>query len=161
MEAFIKVYLYRKDLFEDPDIQAEFEAKYGYPLAPATDFVQYRDNAEFFTDYGKAHNMDLWGTTVQGNTGHPSSFYEFFETIAPAWGVWNWGITKDYKATVANGGQMNSDTAKEALDFWVSMLQYAPPESTQSTWDEVAATFAAGRAAQGLGVWRERSLDRN
>jgi multiple sugar transport system substrate-binding protein len=149
MEAFIKVYLYRKDLFEDPDIQAEFEAKYGYPLAPATDFVQYRDNAEFFTDYGKAHNMDLWGTTVQGNTGHPSSFYEFFETIAPAWGVWNWGITEDYKATVANGGQMNSDTAKEALDFWVSMLQYAPPEATQSTWDEVAASFAAGRAAQG------------
>jgi multiple sugar transport system substrate-binding protein len=150
MEAFIKVYLYRKDLFEDPAIQAEFEAKYGYPLAPATDFVQYRDNAEFFTEYGKAHNMDLWGTTVQGNTGHSSSFYEFFETIAPSWGLWNWGITLDtYKATVANGGQMNSDTAKEALDFWVSMLKYAPPEATQSTWDEVAATFAAGRAAQG------------
>jgi multiple sugar transport system substrate-binding protein len=150
MEAFIKIYLYRMDLFEDPDIQAEFEAKYGYPLAPATDFVQYRDNAEFFTEYGKEHNMDLWGTTVQGNTGHSSSFYEFFETIAPSWGVWNWGITLDtYKATVANGGQMNSDTAKEALDFWVSMLKYAPPEATQSTWDEVAASFAAGRAAQG------------
>ncbi len=150
MEAFIKVYLYRKDLFEDPAIQAQFQEKYGYPLAPATNFDQYRDNAEFFTEYGKANNMDLWGTTVQGNTGHSSSFYEFFETIAPAWGVWNWGITMDtYKATVANGGQMNSDTAKQALDFWVSMLEYAPPEATQSTWDEVAASFAAGRAAQG------------
>jgi multiple sugar transport system substrate-binding protein len=29
------------------------------------------------------------------------------------------------------------------------MIDYAPPESTSSTWDEVAATFAAGRAAQG------------
>jgi multiple sugar transport system substrate-binding protein len=150
MEAFIKVYLYRKDLFENPDIQAQFQEKYGYPLAPATNFDQYRDNAEFFTDYGKKNNMDLWGTTVQGNTGHSSSFYEFFESIAPSWGVWNWGINKDtFKATVANGGEMNSDTDKQALDFWVSMLKYAPPEATQSTWDEVAASFAAGRAAQG------------
>jgi multiple sugar transport system substrate-binding protein len=29
------------------------------------------------------------------------------------------------------------------------MLEYAPPEATSSTWDEVAATFAAGRAAEG------------
>ncbi len=150
MEAFIKVYLYRKDLFEDPAIQAKFQEKYGYALAPATNFDQYRDNAEFFTEYGKENNMDLWGTTVQGNTGHSSSFYEFFESIAPAWGVWNWGINKDtFKATVANGGQMDSDLDKQALDFWVSMLEYAPPEATQSTWDEVAASFAAGRAAQG------------
>jgi multiple sugar transport system substrate-binding protein len=150
MEAFIKVYLYRKDLFEDPDIQAQFQDGYGYALAPATNFDQYRDIAEFFTAYGKSHDMELWGTTVQGNTGHSASFYEYYETIAPAWGVWNWGINKEtYKATVANGGQMDSDTAKQALEFWVSMLQYAPPESTQSTWDEVAATFAAGRAAQG------------
>ena len=40
MEAFIKVYLYRKDLFEDPDIQAAFKEQYGYDLAPATTFDQ-------------------------------------------------------------------------------------------------------------------------
>ena len=97
--------------------------------------------------------MELWGTTVQGHTGHASAFYEFFETIAPSFGLYNWGIKDlgggNYKACVANGGEMNSDTAKEALDFWVSMLEYAPPEATSSTWDEVAASFAAGRAAQG------------
>ncbi|MCA9886704.1 MAG: extracellular solute-binding protein, partial [Anaerolineae bacterium] len=36
MEAFVKVYLYRKDLFENPDIQAQFKEQYGYDLAPAT-----------------------------------------------------------------------------------------------------------------------------
>ena len=153
MEAFVKIMLYRKDLFEDPDIQAAFEAEYGYPLAPATTFDQYRDNAEFFTKYGQENDMELWGTTVQGHTGHASAFYEFFETIAPSFGLYNWGIKDlgggNYKACVANGGEMNSDTAKEALDFWVSMLEYAPPEATSSTWDEVAASFAAGRAAQG------------
>jgi multiple sugar transport system substrate-binding protein len=45
---------------------------------------------------------------------------------------------------------MNSDKAKAALEWWLGLLDDAPPESTQSTWDEVAATFAAGRAAQGL-----------
>jgi len=150
MEAFVKIYLYRKDLFEDPDIQAAFEAEYGYPLAPATTFEQYADNAEFFTKYGEENDLDLWGTTVQAASGHPASFYEYYETIAPTFGIYNWGINTDvWQASVENGGEMNSDTAKEALEFWLGMLEYAPPESTSSTWDEVAATFAAGRAAQG------------
>ena len=45
---------------------------------------------------------------------------------------------------------MDGDAAKEALAWWLGLLQFAPPEATSSTWDEVAASFAAGRAAQGL-----------
>ncbi|MBE2237742.1 MAG: extracellular solute-binding protein [Caldilineaceae bacterium] len=150
MEAFLKVYLYRLDLFNDPAIQEAFKAQYGYDLAPATTHQQYQDIADFFTQYGKDNDMELWGTTVQGNTGHASSFYEFFESIAPTFGVYNWGINQDnWKASVENGGEMNSDAAKEALAFWVGLLADAPPEATASTWDEVAASFAAGRAAQG------------
>jgi multiple sugar transport system substrate-binding protein len=150
MEAFVKIYLYRKDLFEDPAIQAQFQEQYGYALAPATTFEQYRDIAEFFTKYGQDNGMELWGTTVQATSGHPASFYEFFETIAPSFGVYNWGINMDnYQASVEKGGELNSDTTKEALTFWLDLLQFAPPEATSSTWDEVAATFAAGRAAQG------------
>jgi multiple sugar transport system substrate-binding protein len=153
MEAFVKIQLYRKDLFENPDIQAAFQEQYGYELAPATTFQQYQDIAEFFTQYGQDNNMELWGTTVQGTTGHSASFYEYYESIAPSFGLYNWGVKDvgggNYKACVANGGEMNSDLAKEALAWWVGLLPYAPPEATSSTWDEVAATFAAGRAAQG------------
>lgn len=150
MEAFIKVYLYRKDLFEDPEAKEAFQVEYGYELAPATDFEQYANNAAFFTKWGEDHDMELWGTTVQAHSGHASSTYEFFETIVPSWGVYNWGVNlENWKATVENGGRMNSDRAKEALSFWLGMLEYAPPEATSSTWDEVAASFAAGRAAQG------------
>lgn len=153
MEAFVKIQLYRKDLFGDPKIQAAFKEKYGYDLAPATTFQQYQDIADFFTQYGKDNNMQLWGTTVQGNTGHSSSFYEYYESIAPTFGVYNWGIKDlgggNYKACVASGGELNGDKAKEALAWWVGLLKDAPPEATNSTWDEVAASFAAGRAAQG------------
>ena len=150
MEAFVKVYLYRKDLFENADIQAAFEADYGYALAPAETFEQYRDNAEFFTAYGESMDMDLWGTTVQGSTGHPASTYEFLESIGPSFGLYNWGINLETgSAQSANGGALDGETAIAALDYWVGLLPFAPPEATSSTWDEVASSFAAGRAAQG------------
>lgn len=151
MEAFIKTYLYRADLFSDPEIQQQFKEKYGWDLAPAKDHKQYREIAEFFTQYGKDNDLQLWGTTVQASSGHPASFYEFVETIAPTFGVYNWGLnTENWAATVENGGTMNSDKAKAALAWWIGNLQFAPPESTSSTWDEVAASFSAGRAAQGF-----------
>ena len=154
MEAFVKPYLYRTDLFNDPAIKDAFKAEYGYDLAPATTHQQYQDIADFFTKYGQDNDLELWGSTVQGATGHSSSFYEFVETVAPTFGVYNWGInSENWKATVENGGEMNSDKAKQALAIGWGLLKDAPPEATASTWDEVAASFAAGRAAQGLGLW--------
>lgn len=152
MESFIKTYLYRKDLFGDPEAQKAFKAKYSYDLAPPKDHKQYTDIAEFFTQWGKSHDMQLWGSTVQAHTGHPASWYEFVESVEPTFGVYNWGIDaeKNFAASVKNGGSMNGPKAVAALTWFLNNLKYAPPESTQSTWDEVAATFAAGRAAQGL-----------
>jgi multiple sugar transport system substrate-binding protein len=173
MEAFTKMYLYRKDLFNDPAIQAAYKEKTGKDLAPATNFEDYRAIAEFFTQYGKDNGMELWGTTVQGSTGHPASTYEFLESIGPSFGLYNWGIVNtgtaeapNYKATSADGGGLDGPIAKEALAFWVGLLELAPPESTSSTWDEVATTFAAGRAAQGWvyfenGAWISTDADKS
>lgn len=152
MEAFIKIYLYRTDLFNDPEIQKAFKDKTGHDLKPATTHEEYTEIAQFFTDYGKEKGIDLWGTTSQAHTGHPASWYEFFESVAPTFGVYNWGINAadNYGASVEHGGTMNSDKAKEALKYWLHLRDLAPPESASSTWTEVATTFAAGRAAQGL-----------
>ena len=150
MEAFIKIYLYRTDLFNDPEVQAAFKEKTGKDLKPATTHEEYTEIAAFFAEWGK--DKDIWGTTFQGHTGHPASWYEFFELVAPTFGVYNWGINADdnYGATVEHGGQMNSDKAKAALKYWLHLRDYAPPESDASTWTETATSFAAGRAAQGL-----------
>ncbi|MGL4310374.1 MAG: extracellular solute-binding protein [Paracoccaceae bacterium] len=152
MEAFIKLYLYRKDLFEDPAIQAAFKEKTGNDLKPATTHEEYTAIADFFTEWGQANGGELWGATAQAHTGHPASWYEFFESVAPTFGVYNWGIdaNNNFSASVANGGAMNSDKAKAALKWWLHLRDIAPPESAASTWTEVATTFAAGRAAQGL-----------
>ncbi|SMX33291.1 extracellular solute-binding protein [Actibacterium lipolyticum] len=152
MEAFIKVYLYRTDLFGDAEIQAAFKAETGRDLVPATTHEEYAEIARFFTKWGEDHDLDLWGTTAQAHTGHVASWYEYYESIAPTFGVYNWGIdaANNYAASVANGGTMNSDEAKEAMTWWLSMRDIAPPESPASTWTEVGTTFGAGRAAQGL-----------
>ena len=55
----------------------------------------------------------------------------------------------NYQASVENGGHLNGGRAKAALRFWTGLLDFAPPEALQSTWSEVGASFAAGRAAQG------------
>ena len=51
MEAFLKVYLYRTDLFNDVEIQAAFKAKTGHDLVPATNHDEYSEIAHFFTAY--------------------------------------------------------------------------------------------------------------
>ncbi|CAN7727058.1 extracellular solute-binding protein [Rhizobium sp. LjRoot258] len=152
MEAFLKTYLYRKDLFDDPKIKDAFKKETGKDLKPATTHEDYTQIAEFFTKYGKDNGLELWGTTAQAHTGHPASWYEFFESVAPTFGVYNWGIDakNNYATTVEHGGSMNSDKAKAALKYWLHLRDIAPPESTQSTWTETATTFAAGRVAQGL-----------
>lgn len=155
IEAFIKVYLYRTDLFEQPDIQSAFIDAYHYPLAPAVTLEQYRDIAQFFTEYGAKNNLELWGTTLQATTTEIASFYEFFETVAPSFGLYNWGINLEtYRAAEGEndelaGGQLDSAQAIEALTYWIDLLPYAPPDASRSDWNDVAATFAAGKAAQG------------
>jgi multiple sugar transport system substrate-binding protein len=152
MEAFIKIYLYRKDLFDDPAVKEAFRKETGKDLAPAKTHGDYTQIAEFFGKYAKGKGEELWGTTAQAHTGHPASWYEFVESVLPTFGVYNWGIDagNNYAASVASGGQMNSDKAKAALKYWLHLRDIAPPESAASTWTEVASTFAAGRAAQGL-----------
>ncbi len=150
MEGFLKVYLYRTDLFENPDIQQAFHEQYGSPLTPATTLQAYREIAEFFVRWAHDKGLDLWGTTVQARVDHPSSFYEVVETLFPMFGVYNWGInTETWKASVKGGGRLNSDRAKKAFAYWLDLLKYAPPEAKDSDWGGVALSFAAGRVAQG------------
>lgn len=56
---------YRKDLFENPEEQAAFKAKYGYDLAPPATIQQVKDVSEFFTRPDK----NLYGLTANWGEG--------------------------------------------------------------------------------------------
>ena len=153
MEAFVKVYLYRKDLFEDPKVKEAFKAKYGRDLAPAKTHAEYRDIAEFFTEWGKDNDLELWGTTVQAHTGHPGFVVRVLRERRADLRRLQLGHRRQQQLR-RHRRQRRLDEQPEgqgrARPGGSATSKYAPPESTSSTWDEVAATFAAGRAAQGL-----------
>ena len=132
--ADISAMHYRTDLFGDADLQAKFEAKYGYPLAPPETIDQMKEMAEFFVEE-KAID---YGTQFAGKE----------EALAGRF----------YELLVANGGNyfdeafepiFNSDAGKMTAQ-WMKDLYDAgaiPSDTTNLLWPEVAQNFCDGKVA--------------
>ena len=73
MDGDVHTYTYRIDLFENPDNQKAFKAKYGYDLAPPKTWKQYLDIAEFFQQPDKG----LWGTAEAFRRGGQQFWFSF------------------------------------------------------------------------------------
>ena len=52
-QQFANLYWFRYDWFSDPDLQAQFAEKYGYPLGVPVNWSAYEDIAEFFSNHVK------------------------------------------------------------------------------------------------------------
>ena len=139
----VMMMFYRKDLFENADEQAGFKAKYGYDLAVPRTWDQYRDAAEFFTRKagqtlaGQPLTGDLAGVAMTGKR-HVATVLE--------WMNYGWtfggGILDD-------SGQLVIDAQEsvDALDYMMSLRDFAQPGYTSATWDETTATLQQGNAA--------------
>ena len=66
VDGDVLVTYYRKDLFEDPENQAAFKAKYGYDLAPPKSYKEFGEIACFLTE---KYQPDIYGAGVI-NTGY-------------------------------------------------------------------------------------------
>ena len=119
MEAFVKVYLYRKDLFDDPKIQAAFKTKVRPRPRSGQDPQAVPRDRRVLHGLGQGQRPGAVGHHGSGAyrpPRHPGT------SSSRAWrrpsGVYNWGINadKNYAASVANGGSMNGPEAKAALE---------------------------------------------
>lgn len=132
-----EILFYRTDLFEDEKNKADFEAKYGYPLAPPTTWEQYTDAAEFFTrDTDGDGQIDLYGTDVKGAVET-----EWLATVSQA--------GEDKMVLDAESGEVTIDDAEhlEALNFYTSLLPYAPSGAAQLDWAGAQNLFYQGQLA--------------
>lgn len=132
-----EIVFYRTDLFNDSKNKADFKAKYGYALAAPTTWDQYKDIAQFFTrDTNGDGKIDLYGTDVKA------------------------GVETEWLATVSQAGEknmiLNPSTKKvtidsaahlKALDFYTSLLPYAPPGAAQIDWGAGQNLFYQGTTA--------------
>ena len=152
----VLVTYYRKDLFEDPDNQKDFKAKYGYELAPPKDYKAFGDIACFLTD---KYQPNLYGAGVI-NTGY---MYYFFGERFRVYGG-RFFDPETMKATV------NSEAGVKALTEMVEQNKCMPPGI--ETWGfaenlsallsgQIAMTITwppVARWAQGLAA-NEKALD--
>ncbi|SON55689.1 Maltose-binding periplasmic protein [Hartmannibacter diazotrophicus] len=141
------VYWGRKDLFENKDEQAAFEAKYGYPLKPAETFQQVHDIAEFFTRKsgetlaGKPLTSDFYGIVMEGLNGGT--------TYVSVWEVF---IRNMGGKLFDEAGHPTFDTPEvvKGLTTWSDLWKYAPPGQAEYSLIDVPTVMGNGIAAQSI-----------
>ncbi len=142
----VMMMFFRKDLMENPDEQAAFKAKYGYDLAPAKTWAQYKDIAEFFTRpagatlAGQTLSEPFYGVTLAGKR-HVATVLEWMNY---AWGQGGDLFSKDGQPA------LNSPENITALDYEKALTPFAPPGYTSATWDDTTAALQQGTAAESI-----------
>jgi len=145
-ESPVMMMFYRKDLFSNATEQANFKAKYGYDLAPAQNWTQYRDIAEFFTRKagdtlaGQTLSQPFYGIALAGKR-HIATTLEWFNYM------WTMGGGL-FDAT----GNLTANSAAnvKSLQYMVDATKFAPPGYTTYTWDEVTSAFEQGTVAEAI-----------
>ncbi len=131
---------YRKDLFEDPDEMAAFEAEYGYPLAVPETYAQFTDIANFFT----RPDEGLYGVAIYGQNGYDSMVMGVENTMF-AWGA-EW---QDADNNV--DGVVNSSRAVEALEAYKNLFECCnPPGMSAAFFTETNDAFISGQSVMAM-----------
>jgi multiple sugar transport system substrate-binding protein len=149
---------YRKDVFCDQGEQKQFENKYGYKL-PCTpeemndvDWEMVLDFGEFFRRTegerlaGQTLDDDFYGIAYQAAKSYDSAIMQINAFIWQQGGS-IWDESKAPKGQAE--GVVNSDTAVQALEHYLSLLEYMPPVVETGTMDptKVHELFNQGKVA--------------
>jgi len=165
-QQFANLYWFRKDWFDDPEIRAGFEEKYGYELGVPLNWSAYEDIAEYFTndvreidgvrvyghmDYGKRapdlgwRMTDAWLSMAgAGSKGLPNG------RPVDEWGIrMPEGSCNPVGSSVSRGGATNGPAAVYAIRKWDEWLrQYAPPAAASYDFYQSLPALSQGNVAQ-------------
>ena len=137
--ANAEILFYRKDLFEDPDEQAAFQAEYGYELRPPETWQEFIDMAVFFTrDSDGDGNIDLYGTDVKGLVET--------EWLAHVLQAGSPGVALDADGNII----IDNEAHVEALKFYTNLhcqYQVNPPNVNEVDWNVAQNLFYQGQTA--------------
>lgn len=129
--------LYRADLYEDPEEQRGFEARFGYPLLPARTWTEFLDQARWFTRPADG----LYGTILAGFPDAHNNVYDF---VTQLW-------VRGADLLNADGTPaLDSEAAREAIEFLHDLWHvHDVIDPAARGWDSVASGvhFANGEAA--------------
>jgi len=125
-----EIVYYRTDLFNDPDNKAAFQSQFGYPLAAPTTWQQYSDIAKFFTKDG------LYGTGLPGAVET-----QYLSTLSQA------GEKEMVLNSAGTSSTLGDSYSLKALDYYTSLVPFAPPGTASADWNAVQNQFYQGKTA--------------
>lgn len=133
---------YRKDWFERPEIQAEFQEKYGRKLGVPATLEELKDIAQFF------QGRDIDGATVYGAAIYTERGSEGI-TMGVTNALYNYGFQYENPVKPYDlPGFVNSPGAVEALDFYKELYDTAtPPGSSNWYMGENIDAYKSGQVA--------------
>jgi multiple sugar transport system substrate-binding protein len=132
---------YRKDLFEDPEEMAAFEAEYGYPLAVPEDYDQFFDIANFFT----RPDDGLYGVAIYGQNGYDALTMGAENLMFTYGGRWQNPETNEVLGVV--NSPENIAAVQMYHDLWACCQS---PGMASAFFNEVNDAMISGQAAMGM-----------
>ncbi len=141
-----KVLVYRTDLFGDEKEKQAFKNKYGYELAPPTNWQEFVDIARFFTrDNNNDGVIDLYGTYV-GGAPHEDNACSWFDFALQAGADY---LIVDDKDKVVVDSQPYIDGLRFMGDQ-LNKYKVAPPGALEMLCVQGAELFQDGKLAMML-----------
>ena len=132
-------YVYRTDLFTDPQEMKAFKSKYGYELAPPKTYKDMRDVAEFFT-----RPPDLYGIATYFSKEYDGITMGFQQVM------WSFGGSYGDPETFKVDGFINSEDSVKALEYYIELVKYSPPDAPNYYWQETLDAYKAGKVAMAM-----------
>ena len=150
--TYTMISIYREDLFNHAGEQAAFRDRYGYALAPAQNWDQLRDQAEFFT---RKAGEQLRGETLDKDFYGLSMMAGRFPHVQDELAAMVWSRGENWATAVREGGEVVGFTIdagdREALRWafatYQDYMNFAPPGSENAFWDFATAQFVEGNTA--------------
>ncbi len=135
-------WVYRKDWFAKPELQAEFKEKYGRDLAPPKTWTELKDVAEFF------QGRDIDGKKVYGAAIFTERGSEGI-TMGVTAALYPWGFKYEAEpGSYEMEGAVNSPEAVEALEFYKELYDCCtPPGYSDAYMQEGLDAFKSGQVA--------------
>jgi multiple sugar transport system substrate-binding protein len=132
---------YRKDLFEDPDEMAAFEAEYGYPLDIPENYDQFYDIANFFT----RPDEGLYGVAIYGSNEYDSLTMGVQNTMFTYGGRWQNPETNEVL------GYTNSPESIAGAQMYKDLWDCCqPPGMATAFFNEVNDQMINGTSVMGM-----------
>jgi len=120
----IFILMYRKDLLDKHNISVP------------TTYPEFSNAVKAMTEAGKAYG--IFGTGLQAKSGHYSLECDWSQAV---WGHGGSIFAEDKRFSA------NDDQSVAGLEWYQELLKYAPPNSTDSTWDGQFQMMLSGQVA--------------